>query len=200
MDPAGKSRGGRPRGFDRNKALQTAMGLFWKRGYEGVSISDLTVAMGVAPPSLYAAFGSKARLYEEALTLYGARQAAHAVDLGTHRPIRDILHDVLRAAVEAVTDPAGVAGCMVSNGMLFHAPENAAMAERTAALRQVWREALQERLRRAEDAGEIAPSPGAETLARYLAALMQGLSVQARDGATRKELMAVAELGLLHAT
>ncbi len=191
-----KSRGGRPRSFDREKALEAALRSFWERGYEGTSIGALTAAMGIAPPSLYAAFRSKAALYDEVLALYQRRFGSPAI-VGTDadEPVGTLIEDMLRRAVEAVTDPAGVPGCMVSGGMLFHAPRNAQAARRTADIRRTWREGLAARLQQAIDVGEIAASPDAVVLSRFLASLIQGISVQARDGATRDELMAVASLG-----
>ncbi len=190
-------RTGRPREFDRDAALEQAMTLFWRHGFEGVSIARLTEAIGIAPASLYAAFGSKAQLYAEALALYQLRPAAQATFVPEgDQPIRDFLRDMIEAAVAAATDPAAERGCMVSCGMLFHAPENAAPAQQTATIRRNWRERLAARLQRAMDAGEIDPTPDAAELSRYFASLMQGIAVQARDGATRAELMAVARIGV----
>ena len=179
--------------------MEVALRLFWERGYEGTSISDLTAAMGIAPPSLYGAFRSKAALYEEVMALYQRRFSAPAnLRMEADTPIRALIEDALRHAVEAVTDPGGVPGCMVSGGMLFHAPENAEVARRTADIRRSWREDLATRLQQAVDSGEITASLNADVLSRFLVSLMQGISVQARDGATREELLAVVNLGLVN--
>ena len=177
--------------------MEVALRLFWERGYEGTSISDLTTAMGIAPPSLYATFASKATLYGEVLTLYQQRFAVPPnSNINEELPVRELIESVLQRAVEAVTDPAGLPGCMVSGGLLFHAPENAEMARRTAGIRIAWREGLMARIQHAIDNGEIAALPTADVLSRFLVSLIQGISVQARDGATRQDLLAVARLGL----
>lgn len=196
-----KGRTGRPREFDRDAALETAMRLFWRHGFEGVSIAQLTEAMDIAPASLYAAFDSKAQLYEEALELYQRSRTARLTGyLEEDRPIRDVLWDVLRATVEAITDPVCARGCMVSCGMLFCAPENTKVAQRTADIRRKVREKLEARMRRAIETGEIARSADADDLSRYLMSLLHGMSVQARDGASRGELLTVAKLGLATVT
>ncbi len=123
-------RTGRPREFDRDAALEKAMMLFWRHGFEGVSVAQLTEAIGIAPASLYSAFGNKADLYKEALELYLRRVTVQATyTLETDLPIRETVGELLKSAVLSVTDDAaGIRGCMISLGMLFHAPDNAARA------------------------------------------------------------------------
>jgi len=190
-------RTGRPREFDRDVALGRAMMLFWRHGFEGVSIAQLTQALGIAPASLYAAFGSKANLYQEALERYLQRvrvQATYALE--TDRPIKETVRELLTSSVLSVTDDeAGIRGCMISLSMLFHAPDNAALADYVESLRQQWRQRIASRLQRAINAGELPGSPGADDWACYLVSLMQGMGIQARDGASRERLMNVAHLG-----
>lgn len=176
-------RSGRPRGFDRDQAVDTAMRLFWRHGYEGVSLNDLTAAIGIAPPSLYAAFGSKAGLYREALIRYEA--LANAVDLSMldELPTLDAATQaLLEAAAEAVTRPERERGCMISNGMLATASEHDDLARELAERRLALRDAISGKLRRWLSEAEAA------SMARYLSAVLQGLSVQAKDGATLEEL------------
>ena len=191
-------RTGRPREFDRDAALEKAMMLFWRHGFEGVSVTQLTQALGIAPASLYAAFGSKADLYKEALELYHRRVTVQATyRLDTDRPIRETVGELLKSAVLSVTDDkAGIRGCMISLSMLFHAPDNAALAEHVERLRRDWQTRIAARLARAINAGELPASPGADAWASYLVSLMQGMGIQARDGASREGLMVVARLGL----
>jgi TetR/AcrR family transcriptional regulator, copper-responsive repressor len=107
MEKKREGRTGRPREFDRDAALATAMMLFWQHGFENVSIAQITDAIGIAPASLYAAFGCKARLYEEAIGLYQRCRTARLNSyLEEDRPIRDVLGDVFQTAAEAMTDPA----------------------------------------------------------------------------------------------
>lgn len=172
------------------------MMLFWRHGFEGVSIAQLTEAIGIAPASLYAAFGSKAELYKETLDLYLRRVSVQATyTLEADRPIRETVREMLKSAVCAVTDGGGVRGCMISMGMLLAAPENAALAQHTQALRQQWQEQIASRLQWAIMVGELPSTPSAERWACYLVSLMQGIGIQARDGASREALMDVAWLG-----
>ena len=175
-----------PRTFDRDQAIQIAMRLFWRCGYEGVSISDLTNAIGIAPPSLYAAFGSKAALYREALDGYGGLPGALS-NLSTAKTLHGMVKSLLRSAVDAVTDPSGEGGCMISTGMIQCASEHADLASEHADRRRRMSDKIADTLTRWLDEG------AANSLARYLTAVMQGLSIQARDGATRLDLERVVD-------
>lgn len=186
MELREKSRGGRPRGFDRDRAVATAMRLFWRHGYEGVSIADLTAAIGVAAPSLYAAFGSKAGLYQEALALYEASQGASDPScLETAPSLAAGVRQFLETAIAAVTRPDRERGCMISSGVIACHADHAALAAIMTGRRNAIREALARRLRRWLDEKEAA------ALARHLAAVMQGISIQARDGASPQELQEI---------
>ncbi|KJX90402.1 TetR/AcrR family transcriptional regulator [Agrobacterium fabrum] len=124
MDKQVKRRRGGPRTFNREEAIDIAMRLFWRHGYEGVSLNDLTTAIGIAPPSLYAAFGSKAQLYREALDRYGGIPGA-LLNLDAASTLDEVVATILRQGADAVTDPGGERGCMVSSGMLQCAEEHA---------------------------------------------------------------------------
>jgi len=183
-----KSRGGRPWSFDREEAVETAMRLFWRSGYEGVSISDLTKEIGVAPPSLYAAFGTKAGLYKEALDRY--EEKFGSLDLGSVEKattLADAVRALLTGAVRAVTDPDRERGCMISSGTVACHPDHAQIA-RDAAVR---RDAMRDRVEKV-----LAPfttEVEARRIGRYLSAVLQGISIQARDGATPMELLEIVE-------
>ncbi|WP_376964196.1 TetR/AcrR family transcriptional regulator [Azospirillum sp. A26] len=185
----------RPRGrqptFDRNEALDTALDLFWRHGYDGVSIADLTKAIGIAAPSLYHAFGSKADLYREVLRRYGA--SGIDPDEITQAPSGyEAARLVLERGIAAVTMPGKPLGCMISSGMLMTSAENADLAAELRAIRATTRVALERRIQRDIDDGHLPATTDAPTLARFHATLLQGLSVQALDGATAEELLAVA--------
>ena len=173
-----------PRSFNRDQAIETAMRLFWRHGYEGVSIADLTGAIGIAPPSLYAAFGSKAGLYREALSLYADLPGALDGMEGAET-LEQAVTGLLGAAIRAVT--AENRGCMISTGLLEGATEQQELArelgDRRRALRGRIGDALSRWLERSE----------AEQLAAFLSAVQQGMSVQARDGATAEELLRIAD-------
>lgn len=183
MEPREKSRGGRPRGFDREQAVATAMRLFWRHGYEGVAIADLTGAIGVAAPSLYAAFGSKAGLFREALALYQAGHGAFDASCLSGAPSLDQgVRRLLETAIAAVTRPGQERGCMISSGVIACHADHVELATDMARRRDAMRHALAGALRRWLGEGE------ARVLARHLSAVMQGISIQARDGATPGEL------------
>ena len=162
--------------------------LFWRHGYEGVSIGDLTKAIGVAPPSLYAAFGSKAGLYQQALTRYGetfGRLDVAAIGSATSLP--DAVRSLLEGALRTITHRQHERGCMISSGLVACHPDHAAIA-RDAAER---REALQAEVARA--LSPFAPDDQVRRLARHLTAVMQGLSIQARDGVASEDLRDIVD-------
>lgn len=161
------------------------MRLFWRHGYEGVSLNDLTAAIGVAPPSLYAAFGSKAGLYREALDRYfGLRGPVWDIEPTT--TLQETIETLLHKAIDAVIDPAGERGCMISSGMIQSGADHADLARELAERRNAIREMI------AETLGRWLDPDRAVSLARYLVAVLQGLSIQARDGASRQELQQVS--------
>jgi AcrR family transcriptional regulator len=188
MKQGAKSHGGRPWSFDRDKAIETAMRLFWRHGFEGVSIDDLTKAIGIAPPSLYAAFGSKAGLYQEALARYEATQGSLDVSaVKSASTPAEALRQLLEAAVRAVTHPDRERGCMISSGMVACHPEHAMLARDVASRRDAMRERIAQALRPFAGLNEV------RRLSRHLLAVMQGISIQARDGATPAELQEIIE-------
>jgi AcrR family transcriptional regulator len=191
------SQPGRPRCFDRDAALATAMELFWRHGYEGVSIADLTRAMGIAAPSLYAAFGSKAALFREVLELYQRRPGA-GVQMAflEDGPIRERVAASLAVVVRACTEAGYPRGCMITTGLLTCGPDHAELAAALADLRHKRRAQMTDRLQRAIAAGDLPPEADAAALARYLSAVMQGLAIQARDGASAEELAATVDVVL----
>ncbi len=186
MDKVVKTRRGGPRTFDRDEAIDIAMRLFWRHGYEGVSLNDLTAAIGVAPPSLYSAFGSKAGLYREALERYfGLRGAVW--DIKPTTTLQETVETLLHKAIDAVIDPAGERGCMISSGMIQCGADHAELARELAERRDTMRDMI------AATLGHWLDRDRALSLARYLVAVLQGLSVQAYDGASREELRQVSD-------
>ena len=195
-ESAGRGRG-RPRGFDIDQAVDVAMQLFWMRGYEGTSISDLTQAMGISPASLYAAFGSKEELYERVLDRYVATWGENtgrllAAESTAFSMISGILGDAARRFAGEASPP----GCLISAAVLRAAPENERAAALVAAHRAALRSAFASRFATARDLGELSAGQDVESLARFYDSIMQGMAVQARDGATVEELLAVVDLAL----
>ncbi|SBS76073.1 Transcriptional regulator, TetR family [uncultured Mycobacterium sp.] len=170
--------------------MRIALDLFWRHGYEGVSIADLCQAIGIAPPSLYHAFGSKTDLYREAVRLYQASNLTPD-DIAAASSARLAVQNVLERGVERVTQPDSPVGCMISSGMLMVGVENAGLAVELRSLRAELREALELRISRDVEAGVLPDTTDPTALARFYATVLQGLSVQAVDGATRADLDAV---------
>lgn len=186
---------GRPRAFDRKAALDAATRLFWKKGYSATSIADLTEAMGIGSPSLYAAFGSKEQLYAEALDHYQRENEATAWG-------RFLAADTARGAVQAflMDSAAGlsqaVAGCMVTLSSVG-CEGNAQLGELVLSARHTALERLEARLRRGVGDGEIPAEVDVHALARFVQSVQNGMSVLARDGATRAELESIAEIAMM---
>ncbi|WP_342238971.1 TetR/AcrR family transcriptional regulator [Inquilinus sp. OTU3971] len=182
---------GRPRGFDRDAALDRALPVFWRQGYEGASVADLTAAMGITTPSLYGAFGSKERLYREALDRYRAdpqRAAPWAMAAPT---AREAVRLILEGSARDFSDPAHPPGCMISTAVLTCAPENRPAAAMVTSMRGNTVARLRTRFARALEEGELPPGTDPDELARFYGAIIQGLSVQALDGAGRDDLMKI---------
>jgi AcrR family transcriptional regulator len=184
---------GRPRLFDRDVALRKAVEVFWERGYEGTSIKDLTEAMNIAPPSIYACFGSKEGLFREAMELYTATEGqVPRIPLREELTTREAIHAMLRAAADVITLPGLPHGCMLVLGAPTGAVENHAVRAYLAEGRRAQRDEIRERLARGVAEGDLlASDERLDAMARYFATIVQGLSVQARDGATREDLETV---------
>ncbi|MBB3173494.1 AcrR family transcriptional regulator [Endobacter medicaginis] len=196
--PAPTRSRGRPRGFDRAAALARAVETFWAQGYEGASISVLTAAMGITAQSLYAAFGSKAELYEEALGWYRQKVASAFVDsLERESRIQPSLLGLLENSARAYCCPDKPQGCMIATALLTCAEEHATLAAMAARLRADMLGAIETRIRRAVEEGEMRPQTRPDSLARFIGALLQGMSVQARDGASCGDLRAMLETARL---
>lgn len=188
---------GRPRLLDREQALEAALQLFWRYGYEGTSIADLTAAMGVTPPSLYAAFGSKDALYSAALDRYEASYGGYAARALAEEPrVRDAVARMLREAVAVYTASREPLGCMLATGAVMCAPEHKDVTADLARRRGSVTAKIRDRFDRAVAEGELAPSTNTAALAAFYAAMIQGLSIQARDGVDRNVLDSIATTAL----
>lgn len=183
---------GRPPAFDRETVLAAARDTFWQHGYDGSSIADLTAAMGITPQSLYAAFGSKAELYRETLDQYRRMPRPEPGN-----PFQDKIDTVtaferfLTNSAKIFTAPEHPKGCMISTAVLNCAEENEPIAHHVASMRLQTLDIFTARIERGIAEGDIRPEANPRSLARFLGAIVQGMSVQARDGATTDELLAL---------
>ncbi|NEI07471.1 TetR family transcriptional regulator [Rhizobium leguminosarum] len=194
-NPAARRRG-RPPAFDRETVLSAARETFWAHGYEGASIADLTAAMGITPQSLYAAFNSKADLYRAALEQYRGLGSDTFSALGEPIDTVSAFERILRGSAAIFSAPEHPKGCMISTAVLNCASENDVIAEHVAALRGRSLDAFAARIERGIREGDITAGTNARALARFLGAIIQGMSVQARDGASREELLDIAALAI----
>jgi AcrR family transcriptional regulator len=184
---------GRPRTFDPDIALGQALEVFWERGYEGTSLSDLAQAMGIASASIYACFGSKADLFRQVMELYGATAGAPPRRaLNEYPTTQAAIHAMLRATADQITRPDAPHYCMLILAAPTGAVENHPVRELLADIRRSQCTTIKRRLVRGVADGDIsATDADIDAAARYFATVVQGLSVQARDGATREELEGV---------
>ncbi|OLZ67275.1 TetR family transcriptional regulator [Streptomyces sp. IMTB 2501] len=186
---------GRPRSFDRATALEKALMAFWEHGYEATSVSDLTRIMGIGAPSLYAAFGDKRTLFEEVVRVYSDTHGAFGDRAIAEEPTaRAAVERMLREAAAEYTDPEHPYGCLV-----VHAATNCTSPEVEQLLRErrnANMAALASRVRADIAAGLLPAGTDAAVLARHTGAMIQGMSQQARDGASRGELEALAEIAM----
>ena len=187
---------GRRTTFDRDEALQTALELFWRYGYEGVSITTLTQSIGIAAPSLYHAFGSKEDLFREVVLRYQSAGLS-AREIAECSSGFEAAKRILAFGIATATRTKQAAGCMVSSGLLMCSPEHAELAAYLKRERAKQRTALQERIQRDIEKHVLATSVSAARLARFYMAVLQGISVQAIDGASQADLIAVMETALL---
>jgi AcrR family transcriptional regulator len=188
---------GRPRSFDRAAALRRAMEVFWAKGYDGASLSDLTAAMGINSPSLYAAFGSKEALFREAVAFYSATEGTEIWTALPDAPTaREAIERFLRATAEAFTRGGKPRGCLIVLGALHATDANANVCQELRRHRAENVAALCDRLERAVRDGELPKGLDCQAVATFYATVQQGMSIQARDGAARETLLAVADCAM----
>ncbi|AKT43601.1 TetR/AcrR family transcriptional regulator [Chondromyces crocatus] len=195
-DPEPSPRG-RPRGFDRQAALEAALHLFWQHGYDATSLADLTAAMGISPPSLYAAFGSKKGLFLEAVDLYASTHGASTARAFTEEPTAHAtIRRMLLEMAAVFSDPAHPTGCFIVLGATNCVPASADIVAALRDRRIANEKLLRERIVRGIREGELPAGTDAAALAKFYGAIIQGMSIQARDGASRAELEEVARRAL----
>ena len=180
---------GRPRGFDRDAALEAAMLLFWERGFDTVSIRDLTQAMGITPPSLYAAFTNKQTLFEEAVHTYAHRYGTYLREaIETEPTAHDAVRRLLTQAAIQQTLPDRPTGCLILSGATNHTAASENVAAGLRARRAEAAAMVEGKIRTDVERGELPSHTDAHALATFVVAVWQGLSQLARDGHPRRDL------------
>jgi AcrR family transcriptional regulator len=192
-----ETRRGRPRSFDREAALEQALLTFWERGYDATSVTDLTNSLGIGAPSLYAAFGDKRKLFDEVVQRYQDTHGAFTARALAEEPTaRAAIERILREAAAEYTAPEHARGCLIISAAQNTVPASAEVADRLRAIRRANRDVLRDRIQADVDAGLLPDDTDAAALATFFAATIQGMSQQARDGASRDDLTAVATTAL----
>jgi AcrR family transcriptional regulator len=187
---------GRPREFDVDEALQAAMVLFWRKGYEGTSLSDLTEGMGITRPSLYGTFGNKEELFRKALERYEQGYMGFFREAMDKPTSRGVVEYMLQSYVDALTASCNPGGCMGINAAMACSEASAEVQRAVIEKRKFGEQALAERLKRAKEEGDLPPDSDPVDLACYVMTVAQGMAVQAVAGADRAALYKVAEMTL----
>lgn len=185
---------GRPRGFDRDAALRSAMRTFWKSGFEGASMAALTEGMGINSPSLYAAFGSKEDLFREAVALYLETEDSKGRAILDGEPAaRGAIHAMLRNSVANLARPGAPHGCLLILGDSNASAENIAIRQYLCQRRRDVQAAIEARLERGLADGDVPAGADSAAIAAFYMTIIQGLSLRARDGASREALAGIVE-------
>ena len=198
-EPVGKSPAkprGRPLAFNQDDALERALQIFWSRGYEGASMAELSEALGINKPSIYATFGNKEALFGKVLAKYLAGPVAYAAMAMSEPTAYQVAEKFLTKSVEFLTNPGNPRGCMIVQGALTCGQSSAMIQQELISYRKNYENRLRQRFELAKAQGDLSQHVDAEELAKYIATIHQGLSVQATSGASKDGLMAVIEIAL----
>ncbi|WP_253975662.1 TetR/AcrR family transcriptional regulator [Myxococcus dinghuensis] len=187
---------GRPRAFDVDEALDRALRLFWRQGYEGTSLSDLTEELGINRPSLYAAFGNKEELFRKALERYVEHHLILYREAFAKPTAREAMEHLVLGLADAQTLPRGPRGCITVQGALVSGEAAAPIQKELAARRLAGEKAIRERLEQGQRDGDVPPHVDCADLARYINTVTQGMAVQAATGTSREDLRRVARMSL----
>ena len=191
---------GRPRSFDRQQALQAAMQVFWTKGYKGTSMADLTHALGINSPSLYAAFGCKEELFREAIELFSNGQRYNVLaGLEASPTVRGAIDRMLQLTAENFSQPNSPGGCFITLAAIHEDAdelEKDPIFEELRKMRAHPIERLRTRVERAVAEGELPSTVDPAAIASFYITFQQGMSLRARDGASREALLALAESGM----
>jgi AcrR family transcriptional regulator len=195
IKPPAKPRG-RPLAFNQDEALDKALNVFWARGYEGASMTELTEVLGINKPSIYAAFGNKEALFRKALARYVTGPAAFVGEAMKEPSVRQVVEKFLTQAVDFFSDKSTPNGCMIVQGALTCGQSSSAIQQELIAYRSSIETTLTKRFELAKAQADLAENVNTKQLAKYIATIHQGMSVQATSGATREDLLAIVDIAL----
>ena len=190
------SRPGRPREFDTDRALDAALKVFWSRGYEGASLSELTTAMRINRPSLYAAFGDKADLFRKVVDRYVQKQASVWERLLDKESAKSAVRNMLTVAADSLTGGKNPRGCLLVQAALSCTKQSDCIKKELAVKRADGGLLLQTRLQRAQSDGELSQNVDVAVLSRFYNTVLRGMSVEASGGASRSDLQNVIDLAM----
>lgn len=187
---------GRPSAFDYDEVLEKALIVFWSRGYDGASMAELTEAMGINRPSIYAAYGNKEELFSKVLNRYMAGPVAYVAEAMQESTAKQVAEKLLTKSAELLSNECNPRGCMIAIGTLFTGEGSEQVRRELISYRQGYENALKERFDLAKSQNDLPQNVNTAALAKYIATVHQGMSVQATSGATKEELLAVVQLAL----
>lgn len=189
---------GRPAAFDKEAALDAAMRLFWERGYEGTSMADLSLAMGIHPSSIYAAFGDKQELFALAARRYADIPAQYMVRALEQPTLRGFILAAFDNTVEFLSSKEHPSSCFTLTGAIACGTDTVPAKLLMKEMRLQNEAAIKARLLRARKAGEFPKEENVDDYTRYLSTLLSGLAIQTANGSTKAELKRTAEIALRH--
>jgi AcrR family transcriptional regulator len=189
---------GRPKNFDVDAVLEKALAVFWAKGYEGTSLSDLTKAMGINKPSLYSTFGNKEELFIKVVDLYEQRPCGFFRAALAETTAKTMVAAMLNGAAQSFTDHSNPQGCMIIQSALTGSDASESIKQALISRRLAHQNDLKKRFELALQQGDLITDYSADVLAQYLATIIQGMTIQATNGITAAELQCVADLALSH--
>lgn len=193
-----KRKSGRPISFDKEAAIESAMLLFWERGYEGTSMADLTQAMGLNPSSIYAAFGDKHTLFSLAVKRYMDRRAQYATKALGEPTLERVVRALFDSTVAFLTTAGQPPTCMTLAGAVGCSVNASPARDIMTEIRKQNEAAMRKRFLQARKSGELSKDVNIDDYTRYVSTILAGLSIQAANGSTRAELKRTAQMALRH--
>jgi AcrR family transcriptional regulator len=187
---------GRPSAFNYDVVLEKALNVFWSRGYEGASMAELTEAMGINRPSIYAAYGNKEELFNKVLGRYMAGPVAYVAEAMSESTAKQVAEKFLTKSADFLSNESNPRGCMIAIGTLFSGEGSEQVQGELISYRQGYEKALRERFDLAKSQNDLPQAVNTAALAKYIATVHQGMSVQSTSGATKEELLAVVQQAL----